>query len=446
MKNPFKQVMSLSFSVLSLMFITTSKAHAQIGYDLLPASFKATLETVIPAVHWRNVSPNDALNDIIGKLNSAVPAERKLQIAPLQFKARADGSSGPLYAEPMFPLIYPENTVSFSGRKCKARDLIRFVCDTTGLSVSTFGEQTILFTQVDSNSAVDTFTERIVIPPTLSRNLARWTDYSWLKSTPWKTRFLLQASLPLHAIAEWSNRDTILTVTANAFPIWRIQSLARSVPLAESAAQLSDAEKRLGRALLLLSDIPAKVALPDSNQPIDKFVEQTEQIFRENGLKLKIRIPSTLTGINPEPVLGTKEIIPDQIGFVEEDEEAGFLKRFWKALSDYGLQIRASDDGELIIVPRSVGDNLDYVMTTEISVSKNFLEKIPNPKPTTEQQNPPGAIIEPAIRFPRDWLVIFSKSSSSVTIRAPRWRHLPLLMFIDQIEKSKVPQKSKTKK
>lgn len=447
MKKRFIFPPTFAAQVLSLMLAATSEAHAQIGYELLPASMKATLELPIPAVRWRDASPKDSLNDIIEKLNVAVPEERRLKLLPFKFKARGEAPWIPRHAEPLFPLFYPENTVTFSGRQCKARDLIRLVCEKNGLSVAAYGEEHFTFTQVDGETGGGMFTERIAIPPSVRQDLAIWTDYSWLQTSPWKTRFLLRATLPLQSKVVWSNRDTALTVTAEAFAIWRIQNLARSAPFPDSSGQLSDSERRLAQSLVPMLDFPADLALPDGSLPLGKFVEQVEKISAERGLRLRIRVPDSLVPLTPEPLLGPKPLVPDILEIDRDDPD--FLSRLWKALSDCGVQMGAFANGEFMIRPRSVEDNLGDVMTTEVRVSRGFLDKVSRGKPSPDAPvvpSPSHAIIEPGIRFPRGSLVIFSRSTSTLTIRAPRWRFLSILALVEQIEKGEIIQKSKLKK
>ncbi len=443
-KCPVRYPTSIAPLLLCLMLAGTSIVRSQIGYELLPNSIKKALEISVPAVRWRDASPKESLDDVIEKLNMALPAEQRLKISPFEFKPRRETDSNPRYAEPLFPLLYPENTVTFSGRECKARELIRLVCDTTGFAVSAWGENQIVFRQVDSDLGLEEFTERISIPLTARQDLERWTDYSWLKEEPWKTRFLLRAMLPLESRVKWSNRDTTLTVKAGTFAIWRIQSLARSAPFPDSSGQLSAADRKLGRSLLPLFDLPANLTLPDSSLPLGKFVEQVEKILAGRGLKLDIRVPATLVAQTPEPLLGPEQLVPDIPGL--DGDNPDFTSRLWNALSDYGVQMKAIEEAELIIAPRSVRDNLDDTMTTEFRVSRDFLDKVPPAKPAPDAPSPPDAIIEPGIRFPRGSMVIFSKSTSTLTVRAPRWRYFSILALVEQIEKGEFVRKSKLKK
>ena len=103
--------------------------------------------------------------------------------------------------------------------------------------------------------------------------------------------------------------------------------------------------------------------------------------------------------------------------------------------------MRAITEGALIIVPTSVHDYLGDVVTAEFRVPRDFLDKVPR-KPSS----PPHVITEPGIQFSRDSLVIFSKSTSTLTIRAPRWKVFSILALVEKIEKGELGQKSKLKK
>lgn len=187
----------------------------------------------------------------------------------------------------------------------------------------------------------------------------------------------------------------------------------------------SEQERSLGRALRFLTKIPFDAELPDTKLPLGKFVEQLTKASAKSGTTLKIEVPANLfASVRKPPPL--RELTPFELR-VEPD----FIGRLWDAFSAYGVRLDANAKGELTLRSERNPEPLDESTTTEFKV--RF--PIPDANQMTAEPNENQALLHLAYgaEFPKATLMITSKSASTLTIYAPRWRHLA--MYTDLSDK-----------
>ncbi len=441
--------MKANFTVLILAIVVriASPAHAEVGYDYLPDDVKQKLDTVIPSVRWRKVSPAQALADIVEKVNAAAPSLVTLKLsAPGAYPVGLWESNT---AEPVrlggnlaAGGILPEGVVYASVRDKTARELIDYICGECALDIADFGNGVVNLVPLKlRTSDVSAIVE---IPQCVRTARDHFGRDSWLGDIGWKRGLFLQSDASLSLRPQWSKNDTVLRLDGPPEDVWKVRHLIRKEIVNDRTQQrpMTADERTFWQLFRSIPKTP--IVLPSLELPLGEFVQKLNEEAGKKNVELKIHVPPKL-----ENALPTKTVLPP--GMVRADDpyleerpdsnpEGDLAFGLRLVLLSYGLELAARNNAEFTIVPRGLCDDWadpGEMPVWEFKVSPNLLRFMASKHENRtlfsaeEMGNPPGSI------------VIYSKATLTLTVKNTWWNLCSIRYLLDTANLEMTAQKKR---
>ena len=428
--------------VFLLAGIATQSAIAEIGYDSLPTEIKQRLETVIPVIYWQSASPQQALTDIIEKVNAIAPSFAPLKISAPDAKPNLGGETfSPPAVRPGGALadraVIPDQTVTASVCNVTARELVDYVCERCGLEIADFGEGAVNLVYAPRQNSV--LTAKVEVPKSVRRECEEFASSSWLTGIGWKHALLLKCDVAPNLRVKWTENDTLLQIEGYPEDVWKVRRVVRAINYREQSKRpsLTDDERKFLRLLMEISKVQVK--FPSSGLPLDALLQQVRDEARKQNVDLKIQISPLFAKQLPTKtvsVQGFRVAGPfNAAGNSDPDSTNNLGTGLMGALLNYGLDLALRNDTEFTLVPRALYHPPDIsdeeMFTWEWKLSPAELEPL--------MKNDNDGDMSPIVRTPSipGSIAIYSKSTSTLTVRNYWWNLMLLRHRIDSVEKDR---------
>lgn len=434
--------------VLVLAGIAIQSAIAEIGYDSLPTEIKQRLETVIPVIYWQSASPQQALTDIIEKVNAIDQSFAPLKIAAPDAKPHLSWEPPPIRPGGTLAdsAVIPDQTVTASVRQAAARELIDYVCERCGfeLAISDFGGELCFVPPTRYDSLV---TAKVEVPKNVRRECEQFASVSWLAGIGWKHALFLKCDASPDLRVQWRENDTLLQMEGYPVDVWKVRRVVREMTYREQSKQrpMTDDERKFLRLYDGLRTV--RVKFPEGELPLDALIQHMRTEAEKQNVAFKIHIPPKFEKLLPAKAVSSKEI--NAVGAVPgldpdpvPNPTPNLVEGLIQALRNYGLELAPRNDSEFTLVPRNLHHPPAYsderTYTWEFKISWAELEEL--------QKNDKHGDLSEEIPPPltRGRIAIYSKSTGTLTVMNYWWNLMRLQYRIDSMEKDNASAKRKS--
>jgi hypothetical protein len=444
-----------AFAVIVLAIFTSQSAVAEIGYDSLPAEIKQKLETVIPVVRWRYATPQQALTDIIEKVNAVSPSSKPLKVSPPNLQPTLGWET--FTPPPIRPggtladsAVKPDTTINASVCQLTARELIEYVCERCGLEIADFGEGVLnLVPATRQNSLVSA---KVEVPNSVRRECEELASVSWLTGIGWKRALLLKCDVSPNLQVKWMDNDTRLHVDGFPEDVWKVRRVVREIAYREQTKQrsMTDSERRFWHLYKDLHTV--RINVPEGDLPLDALIQLFRDEAGKKNIALNVHIPPGFEKLLPAKTVFSSKYNPTgAIPGLDPDPAfyptAKLAEGFLHTLLNYGLDLAYRNESEFTLVRRNLHRVPDFsddrMFTWEWKVS-------PAQMAVLVKNNEEGRAASINISGPPGSIAIHSKTTNMLTVKNYWWN----LMLIDQsidsakkeIDTTKTKAKSPTSK